>query len=835
MFCYNKFNKLIILLNKKGFPIMNKISQRLERATQYLEKVAAHSQSKAFDSEKAHRCVLNVQRILENEYVGREWNPDTDQKKTIERIQKSIKIIHNNQEDFYSKNQLDILDKEIEDLFKIGTIKKIFKADHVGQSLAKNLQAPFRAILHFLTKRIAKSIRLQVYHGWSRKIKDQKIKDLVQEEYKAKYANWYKAEKAAAHSLRKKQEIEEVYDDEMAHINRAVAEDSKVKNIDATEKKAEETRKLFMDIGGERIQLQTSDGVKLDSTYLSADEFRHALKNQGGKHVTYTSPHGREFSGISIKPNDKANQQLLINKLKKLGLLSDQDKPGSGYGLLYDEKRDRFVIMSKNDLQIMCRRGRLNFEEKEGLYKFVGKPYARTSQKPLETADDEKDRIEKFGGRFLEIHVKGEKEPIPAFSLAHAKNQPGYIGLKIPSDKPGEFKSGTYYIQQTKADELVRAGSLTLVNGEYKWKNPKNVKATRVDRHEWKLRQEGVAILSSGNAGVYEMHKGEALALLMNGCDVMMLNLRGYGDSEGEPTVEGSYQDLEAAYQYVKHHRKGIADSKITAWALCLSGGIAAHLAERHPYINLFLNQTYAELWDIVKPTIEDELDGFLKKYISPDDHNALRNAIKKCLLPIVLNAVKLVAPNYNVKDRLEKIKGKVCVMEATEDELMLPEETEKMRAAIKGKNVDCEFVDIPGGHCSPWNQVVIYKTRNKEEVMAENYVGVELDGKNLTYISKEDLRSSKKFEVTINGYTYYCRFENKEDPDSQVKVEVYKNDSHGRQHFNQNLTLPAFEITEKLIPDFVYKLELTPEFRGHHHVQEFIKRADLGTPLIAI
>jgi pimeloyl-ACP methyl ester carboxylesterase len=805
-------------------------TNRLQQAANNLEQLAKYSGQKTFDSTKANRTVQIALRVLENKFLGHQWNPQTH-KDIIERMRKSVATIKNNQHAFFQNSQLGLLEEEIDMLIREGMIKKVFHADPISSSLSEHLQAPFRYIFNFLTKRVAHAIRSQIYRGWSQKIKNKKIKELVEKDYQARYKNWYESAKAKAHSTQQLNKVQDIFNDELAHLQSVVERNPQVQEIAELEKKAEETRKLFMDIGGERIQLKTADGVNLDATYLSTNEFKHALQEQNGQQVNYTFSKDIHLSGISINPDHWTNSSL-IEKLKRLGLLSDQEKPGSGYALLYDHIAKRSVIASKESLQKLSHTGYIQYDGNEGVYKFAINPYP-PQYSPISVAEDFKRQILANGGRLQELFIKGEKAPIPAFSHAQplVSCPAGFVALNIP-DQKGGFRKGTYYIQKDKAEELERTGHLKIQNEKYLWVRPQNVyAAVPKNFNEWNLQQEGVAILSSGNAGVYEMHKGEALSLLMKGCDVMMLNLRGYGGSEGEPSVEGNYHDLEAAYQFVKHHRKGIPDSKITAWALCLSGGMAAHLAEKHPYINLFLNQTYAEFWNIARSTIEEELDHFLRKHIHcTSDRSQLRNAIKKCLFPIIAGAIKLVTPNYNVKDRLSKVKGKICVMQATDDTLMTRAETEQMKAAIKGKRVNCQFVDIPGGHCTPWNQVVIYHNRwTGEEVRPEDFVWTSLDGVNPIFIPIADLHRGWSF-TALDGTSYEFLMNNPEDPQAPLILNTYP---PGAKRPTSSTFITTDEVTEKELPRWVADLKLEPEFRGHHYVEKFLADTHLGSPLI--
>jgi len=84
-----------------------------------------------------------------------------------------------------------------------------------------------------------------------------------------------------------------------------------------------------------------------------------------------------------------------------------------------------------------------------------------------------------------------------------------------------------------------------------------------------------------GNAGnvadrttVYEFLKGTP-------GNVLALEYRGYGPSEGTPSERGVYRDAEAAYMYLVK-RKGIDPKTIVSFGQSLGTAVATHLAAQH-------------------------------------------------------------------------------------------------------------------------------------------------------------------------------------------------------------------------------------------------------------
>ena len=72
------------------------------------------------------------------------------------------------------------------------------------------------------------------------------------------------------------------------------------------------------------------------------------------------------------------------------------------------------------------------------------------------------------------------------------------------------------------------------------------------------------------------------------GFDAFLIDYRGYGESEGEPSERGTYLDAEAAWRYLTDER-GIAPERIVLGGRSLGGAVATWLAERHSPRSLIL------------------------------------------------------------------------------------------------------------------------------------------------------------------------------------------------------------------------------------------------------
>lgn len=140
------------------------------------------------------------------------------------------------------------------------------------------------------------------------------------------------------------------------------------------------------------------------------------------------------------------------------------------------------------------------------------------------------------------------------------------------------------------------------------------VTADHVLIHGWHLlsrppgdRPAGVSerwlvIFFHGNAGHRAHHVPEALECVQQGCDVLLIDYRGYGDSEGSPSREGLVQDAVATWEYAVRELEYASD-RIILFGESLGGAVAVELAccccqEGEPPAGMLLTSTFANLPD---------------------------------------------------------------------------------------------------------------------------------------------------------------------------------------------------------------------------------------------
>lgn len=101
-----------------------------------------------------------------------------------------------------------------------------------------------------------------------------------------------------------------------------------------------------------------------------------------------------------------------------------------------------------------------------------------------------------------------------------------------------------------------------------------------------------------GNAGDIGDRVGHVVELNRAGFDVMMFDYRGYGESSGKPTEEGTYKDVGACWEYLVAKR-GVKADRIVLYGHSLGGSIAAWQAAVTPPRLLVVEGSFTSAGDM--------------------------------------------------------------------------------------------------------------------------------------------------------------------------------------------------------------------------------------------
>jgi len=110
-------------------------------------------------------------------------------------------------------------------------------------------------------------------------------------------------------------------------------------------------------------------------------------------------------------------------------------------------------------------------------------------------------------------------------------------------------------------------------------------------------KSRGTLLFSHGNAGNIS-HRLESIRQFHDlGLDVFIYDYRGYGESEGKPSEEGTYRDAEAAWRYLTETRR-VAPERLVYFGRSLGAGVASWLATRHPPRALIVESAFTSVPD---------------------------------------------------------------------------------------------------------------------------------------------------------------------------------------------------------------------------------------------
>ena len=172
-------------------------------------------------------------------------------------------------------------------------------------------------------------------------------------------------------------------------------------------------------------------------------------------------------------------------------------------------------------------------------------------------------------------------------------------------------------------------------------------------------------LLLHGNAGNIS-HRFEKVRLLHAcGADVVLVDYRGYGRSEGRPTESGTYRDAEAAYRYLIESR-GLDPRSIVLYGESLGGAVAADLASRVEVRGMVIESSFTSIPDVAQAMYP--------------------------FLPVRW----LVRHRYDSVRKLARVRAPVLILHSRDDEYFPLRHGERLAAAAGG---GARLVTLRGGH----------------------------------------------------------------------------------------------------------------------------------------
>lgn len=149
--------------------------------------------------------------------------------------------------------------------------------------------------------------------------------------------------------------------------------------------------------------------------------------------------------------------------------------------------------------------------------------------------------------------------------------------------------------------EIGREVSATPSQAGLAFEDVKLVTADGVALHGWfvpSLQPRGTVLFLHGNAGNISHRLDSLLMFNRLGYSTLIVDYRGYGNSTGKPSEQGTYLDAEAAWGYLTQTRK-IPSDTIVLFGESLGGAVAARLATRHEPAALVIASGFTSVPDL--------------------------------------------------------------------------------------------------------------------------------------------------------------------------------------------------------------------------------------------
>ncbi len=143
--------------------------------------------------------------------------------------------------------------------------------------------------------------------------------------------------------------------------------------------------------------------------------------------------------------------------------------------------------------------------------------------------------------------------------------------------------------------------------------------------------ERATVIFCHGNAGNISHRLNTVRILHQLELSVLIFDYRGYGNSEGSPSVEGTYKDVDAAYKYLTIEKK-VDPKRIIAWGRSLGGAVAAWLVRNKEARLLVLESTFTSAADIA----EDFMPAAPTSLVFGDSYNT-KGIIKDIKCPALI------------------------------------------------------------------------------------------------------------------------------------------------------------------------------------------------------
>mmetsp|Transcript_20747 Transcript_20747/g.22559 ORF Transcript_20747/g.22559 Transcript_20747/m.22559 type:complete len:398 (+) Transcript_20747:62-1255(+) len=264
--------------------------------------------------------------------------------------------------------------------------------------------------------------------------------------------------------------------------------------------------------------------------------------------------------------------------------------------------------------------------------------------------------------------------------LLYIPNPPGFP--KTPEENPPGFTSPEEWTTEGKL--VRRKGSTSQFQDKIQTEDSFIKTEDGVSIHTWLLIHEDteikhhpVLIYFHGNAGNMGFRLKNAVDMFSKvKINILMMDYRGYGKSEGTPTEKGLQNDADAVLKHVTNHPR-LKDCPVIVFGRSLGGAVSFYLADKYPKLvhGIIVENTFLSISAMVD---------ILMPYVKP---------LKNLLLKINWRSEEIIA---NLAQPMYFISGDA-------DTLVPPSHMKKLYE-LALKSVHREFFSVlGGGHNDSW------------------------------------------------------------------------------------------------------------------------------------
>jgi len=162
-----------------------------------------------------------------------------------------------------------------------------------------------------------------------------------------------------------------------------------------------------------------------------------------------------------------------------------------------------------------------------------------------------------------------------------------------------------------------------------------NVTITTQDHvklHGWLIKAplaSSTLVFFHGNAGNIGGRLGKIDLFHHMGLNVLIIDYRGYGNSEGFPTEQGIYKDAAATFDYLLQ-RDDMKGQNIISYGASLGGAVAIDLATKRPVSCVIVDSSFSSAVDMAK-----RIYPFIPSFLIKSKMNSI-DKIKNISVPVL-------------------------------------------------------------------------------------------------------------------------------------------------------------------------------------------------------